>query len=89
MDGLNKEIADNASFGLLDHSREQWSKEFNAEGALNSIEFLGGAIENLGAHHRASMLEIPNRVAIAEIPKHEMAVNAAQYEGIISPSPKM
>jgi len=35
------------------------------------------------------MLEIPKRVEIAETLKHEMSANAAQYEGIISPSQKM
>merc|ERR1719262_123145 len=91
IDGLNKEIADNEK-ALADATkmREQQLKEFNAEeaDALNSIELLGGAIETLGAHHGASMLEIPNRVAIAETLKHEMSANAAQYEGIISPSQK-
>ena len=35
------------------------------------------------------MLEIPNRVEIAETLKHEMSANAVQYEGIITPSQKM
>merc|ERR1719502_2571683 len=92
IDGLNKEIADNEK-ALADATkmREQQLKEFNAEeaDALNSIELLTGAIETLGKHHGASMLEIPNRVHISDILKHEMSANAAQYEGIITPSQKM
>jgi chromosome segregation ATPase len=92
IDGLNKEIADNEK-ALADATkmREQELKDFNAEeaDALNSIELLGGAIETLSKHNGASMLEIPNRVQIAETLKHEMSANAAQYEGIISPSQKM
>merc|ERR1719502_1661222 len=91
IDGLNKEIADNEK-ALADATkmREQQLKEFNAEeaDALNSIELLTGAIETLGKHHGASMLEIPNRVHISDILKHEMSANAAQYEGVISPSQK-
>jgi chaperonin cofactor prefoldin len=91
IDGLNKEIADNEK-ALADATkmREQQLKEFNAEeaDALNSIELLGAAVETLGKHHGASMLEIPDHVAISETLKHELSVNAAQYEGIISPSQK-
>jgi len=92
IDGLNKEIADNEK-ALADATkmREQQLKDFNAEeaDALNSIELLGGAIETLGKHNGASMLEIPNRVEIANTLKHEMSANAAQYEGIITPSQKV
>merc|ERR1719506_117823 len=91
IDGLNKEIADNEK-ALADATkmREQQLKDFNAEeaDALNSIELLAGAIETIGKHHGASMLEIPNRVQIAETLKHEMSANAEQYDGIISPSQK-
>jgi len=91
IDGLNSEIAANEK-ALADATkmREQQLKEFNAEeaDALNSIELLGSAIETLGKHHGASMLEIPDHVAISETLKHELGANAAQYEGIISPSQK-
>jgi len=87
IDGLNKEIADNEK-ALADATkmREQQLKEFNAEeaDALNSIELLAGAIETLGAHHGESMLEIPNRVAIAETLKHEMSADAAQHPSLAS-----
>jgi len=89
IDGLNQEIAANEK-ALADATkmREQQLKDFNAEeaDALNSIELLGGAIETLSAHNGASMLEIPQRVQIAETLKREMSVNSAQYDGIISPS---
>ena len=91
IDGLNKEVADNEK-ALADATkmREQQLKEFNAEeaDALNSIELLAGAIETIGKHHGPQLLEIPNRVQIAETLKHEMSANAAQYEGVISPSQK-
>jgi hypothetical protein len=92
IDGLNKEIAENEK-ALADATkmREQQLKEFNAEeaDALNSIELLGAAVETLGKHNGASMLEIPDRVAISDTLKHELSVNAAQYEGIITPSQKL
>jgi len=91
IDGLNKEVQANEE-ALADATkmREKQLEEFNAEeqDALNSIELLGGAIETLGAHHGASMLEIPDRVAISNVLKHQMTVNGEQYEGIISPSQK-
>jgi len=92
IDGLNKEIADNEK-ALADATkmREQQLKDFNAEeaDALNSIELLGAAVETLGAHHGASsMLEIPDHVAISETLKHELSVNFAQYDGVITPSQK-
>jgi len=92
IDGLNKEIAANEK-ALADATkmREQQLKDFNAEeaDALNSIELLGAAVETLGAHHGASsMLEIPDHVAISETLKHELSVNFAQYDGVITPSQK-
>jgi len=88
---LDKEVKDNeAALADATKMREQQLKEFNAEeaDALNSIELLGAAVETLGAHHSSSLLEIPDRVSISETLKHELTVNAAQYEGIISPSQK-
>jgi len=88
---LDKEVKDNeAALADATKMREQQLKEFNAEeaDALNSIELLGAAVETLGAHHGSSLLEIPDHVSISETIKHELTVNAAQYEGIISPSQK-
>jgi len=88
---LDKEVKDNeAALADATKMREQQLKEFNAEeaDALNSIELLGAAVETLGAHHGSALLEIPDRVSISETLKHELTVNAAQYEGIISPSQK-
>jgi len=88
---LDKEVKDNeAALADATKMREQQLKEFNAEEAdpLNSIELLGAAVETLGAHHGSALLEVPDRVAISETLKHELTVNAAQYEGIISPSQK-
>jgi len=91
IDNLDKEVkANEAALADATKMREQQLKEFNAEeaDALNSIELLGAAVETLGAHHGSALLEVPDRVAISETLKHELTVNAAQYEGIISPSQK-
>jgi len=88
IEGLNKEVEANKE-ALADATsmREKQLQEFNAEeaDALNSIELLGSAIETLGAHHGAAMIQTSVNT-IASTLKHELTVNAKQYLGIISPS---
>jgi len=88
IDGLNKEVEANKK-ALADATsmREKQLKEFNAEeaDALNSIELLGSAIETLGAHHGAALLQT-SVDTIANTLKHEMTAHSKSYLGIISPS---
>jgi len=88
IEGLNKEVEANKK-ALADATsmREKQLKEFNAEeaDALNSIELLGSAIETLGAHHGAALLQT-SVDTIANTLKHEMTAHSKSYLGIISPS---
>jgi len=86
---LNKEVEQNEN-ALADATsmREKQLAEFNAEeaDALNSIELLGSALETLGAHNAAALLQTSVGDSIANTLKHELTANSKQYLGIITPS---
>jgi len=88
IEGLAKEVEENKkSLADATSMREKQLKEFNAEeaDALNSIELLGSALETLGAHHGAALLQTSVQT-IASTLKHELTANSKQYLGIITPS---
>jgi len=88
IEGLAKEVEENQkSLADATSMREKQLKEFNAEeaDALNSIELLGSALETLGAHNGAALIQTSVQT-IASTLKHELTVNSKQYLGIITPS---
>jgi len=88
IEGLAKEVEENEkSLADATSMREKQLKEFNAEeaDALNSIELLGSALETLGAHNGAALLQTSVQT-IASTLKHELTANSKQYLGIITPS---
>jgi len=88
IEGLAKEVEENQkSLADATSMREKQLKEFNAEeaDALNSIELLGSALETLGAHNGAALLQTSVQT-IASTLKHELTANSKQYLGIITPS---
>jgi len=88
IEGLAKEVEENEkSLADATSMREKQLKEFNAEeaDALNSIELLGSALETLGAHNGAALLQTSVQT-IASTLKHELTANSKQYLGIITPT---
>jgi len=88
IEGLAKEVEENQkSLADATSMREKQLKEFNAEeaDALNSIELLGSALETLGAHNGAALLQTSVQT-IASTLKHELTANSKQYLGIITPT---